>query len=293
MRESWSQTRRGTPQPFSLAALAIGFAASVFASGGTEPLPHAPQAAPQAYRESIAGTLVTFEMVPVPGGTVTIDGRETPVAPFYIGRTEATWDLYDVFALGLDAPKEHGGADAVARPSEPYGAPDYGWGHAGYPAISVTRAAAEAFCAWLTTRTGKQYRLPTEAEWVHAATLAAGGTTLTPGRRAALAWSRENADGRTHPVGQKSADALGLFDLFGNAAEWVTTSDGSQVTRGGSFRDAGDEVGPSARAVQGESWTERDPQLPKSRWWLSDAPFVGFRIVRSGERETGDKEIRR
>ena len=52
------------------------------------------------------------------------------------------------------------------------------------------------------------------------------------------------------------------------------------MTRGGSFRDAAERVGPAARAVQDDSWNERDPQLPKSRWWLSDGPFVGFRIVR-------------
>jgi hypothetical protein len=52
------------------------------------------------------------------------------------------------------------------------------------------------------------------------------------------------------------------------------------VLRGGSYRDAADAVGPASRAVQDESWNIRDPQLPKSRWWLSDAPFAGFRIVR-------------
>ena len=113
----------------------------------------------QAYRESIAGTLVSFEMVPVPGGTVTVAGKSVEVKPFLIGRTEVTWDMYDVFSLGLDAPKSGEGADAVARPSQPYGAPDYGWGHAGYPAISVARPAAQAFADWLSKKTGKKYRL--------------------------------------------------------------------------------------------------------------------------------------
>jgi hypothetical protein len=55
------------------------------------------------------------------------------------------------------------------------------------------------------------------------------------------------------------------------------------VTRGGSFRDSLEGTGPSARAVQDPSWNERDPQLPKSSWWLSDGPFVGFRMVSSGQ----------
>jgi formylglycine-generating enzyme required for sulfatase activity len=232
------------------------------------------QSAP-LYRESIDGTLVTFEMVFVEGG---------PVKPFYIGRTEVTWDLYDVFALGLDRPADVGGADAIARPSQPYGAPDQGWGHAGYPAIAVTRSAAEAFCQWLSAKTGKTYRLPTEAEWAHAAARAVGSAPLTPARLSEVAWHRENAGGRTHPVGTKAPDAIGLLDLFGNAAEWVVADNGAATVRGGSYRDPPAAVGPSARSVQDPSWNERDPQLPKSRWWLSDGPFVGFRVVREIEK---------
>jgi formylglycine-generating enzyme required for sulfatase activity len=234
-------------------------------------------------RDSIPGTLVIFEMVRVPGGAVTVDGAEGPrrieVAPFWIGRTELTWDAYDTFTLSRDpAPSPSGAADAAARPSRPYGAPDYGFGHAGYPAISIARAAAEAFCAWLSARTGKKYRLPTEAEWVRAATLAA--PTWSPERRETIAWHRANAGAKTHAVGSKQADALGLYDLFGNAAEWVVRADGSLVVRGGSYQDPPEHVGPTASSRQTDAWNERDPQIPKSRWWLSDGPFVGFRIVR-------------
>jgi formylglycine-generating enzyme required for sulfatase activity len=233
-----------------------------------------PRARPgqQRYHEKIDGTLVTFEMLLVPGG----DG----VQPFYIGVTEVTWDMYDVFALELDRGAERGNADAIARPSNPYGAPDYGWGHAGFPVMSVTRAAAEAFCSWLSLKTAKAYRLPTEAEWTRAAQLAAA-PALTAARRDAIAWHHGNADGRTHAVGTKSPDALGLFDLFGNVGEWVVPADGALVLRGGSFRDARETIGVTSRAVQDSSWNETDPQLPKSKWWLSDAPFAGFRIVRS------------
>ena len=221
-----------------------------------------------AYRETIPGTTVTFEMVPVPG------------AQFLIGRTEVTWDMYDVFTLGLDRPAgATGGADAVARPSNPYGAPDYGWGHAGFPVISVTRQSAEAFAKWLSQKTGRVYRLPTDAEWAHVAGLAAGKPPFTRDDLSAVSWHRDNAGARTHAAGSKKADRLGLFDLFGNAAEWVTTPDGALVVRGGSFRDDPAQLGPASRAVQDDSWNERDPQLPKSRWWLSDGPFVGFRLV--------------
>jgi formylglycine-generating enzyme required for sulfatase activity len=239
-------------------------------------------ASAQGYKETISGTVVSFEMVPVPGGSVTVGGITVEVAPFSIGRTEVTWDMYDLFAEGGSDVRGNSSSDASARPSRPYGAPDYGWGHAGYPAISVTRQAAAAFCAWLSAKTGTTYRLPTEAEWVRAAELAAGKDS-TNASREVMTWHRGNAGATTHPVGARKPDALGLFDLFGNVAEWVTTSGDARVTRGGSFRDTLENTGPAARAEQDPSWNERDPQLPKSRWWLSDGPFVGFRLVAAGK----------
>ena len=268
---------RSTRLPFCVALLVT---AAVLLIAATEPAADQRSAA-EISRETIPGTVVSFEMVALPEGTVDLDGVSVTVKSFHIGRTEVTWDMYDVFALGLDVPKEKTGADAVARPSQPYGAPDYGWGHAGFPAISVTRDAAEAFCSWLSAKTGHHYRLPTEAEWVHAARLAGGGRTLSTADRNALAWHSGNSSARTHPVGGRKPDALGLFDLFGNAAEWVMTGEGTRVTRGGSFKDPLSAVGPPARALQSDSWNERDPQLPKSRWWLSDGPFAGFRIARN------------
>ncbi len=226
-------------------------------------------------RDSISGTLVTFEMVLVPPQV----SKEGP-RPFYIGRTEVTWDMYDVFMLRLDTARSKGAADALARPSQPYAVPDYDWGHAGYAAISISYQAATAFAEWLSAKTGHRYRLPTEAEWEHAARLAAGGDRISRSHIDSLAWHRDNAERQAHAVGSKMADRLGLYDLFGNAAEWVATSEKPPVTRGGSFRDDPSTMGPMSRAVQAPTWTERDPQLPSSRWWLTDGPFVGFRLVR-------------
>lgn len=220
----------------------------------------------------------------VPGGEWSDpqDASGTPVrvAPFLIGRTEVTWDMYDAFALSAPDSVDRSDSDAVARPTRPYGAPDYGWGHTGFPVISVARTAAEAFCEWLSHRTGKKYRLPTEVEWAYVARLAAGGRLPSSHELDSLAWHAGNAGDRTHAVATKGRDALGLYDLFGNAAEWVMNSTGRPVVRGGSFRDPLAVVGPRARAVQDDRWNERDPQIPQSRWWLSDGPFVGFRLVR-------------
>jgi len=240
------------------------------------------------YRDSIPPTLVTFEMVPVPGGTVTLDSPATPrvvsVAPFWIGKTEVTWDEYDVWVYRLDvATGATGGrdsTDATARPSRPYGAPDRGFGHHGYPALAMTYAAARAYCAWLSARTGRHYALPTDAQWTRALEAGLGpDTSLCAERRDALAWHAGNAVHKSHPVASKQADALGVHDLLGNVAEWVTVPGGAPLVRGGSWADPAARVGPRARAAQTPAWNETDPQFPKSRWWLADAPFVGFRIV--------------
>jgi formylglycine-generating enzyme required for sulfatase activity len=225
-----------------------------------------PRVAPaqEIYTDSVPGTLVRFEMVKLPGTSI------------WMGRTEVTWDLYDAFALSrADSSERMKAADAVARPTRPYGAPDYGWGHAGFPVISIAYTAAESFCSWLSARTGKRYRLPTESEWEQAASMAAKEKSLGD-----IGWHAGNAGVTTHPVGKLPPDAIGLHDLFGNAAEWVKPASGRPVVRGGAYKDEQRNIGPSARSVQAESWNERDPQIPQSRWWMSDAPFVGFRIVR-------------
>lgn len=204
--------------------------------------------------------LAKFKMVPVPGG-------------IYMSETEVTWDLYDVWAFRQDlSPEEHSkGVDAKARPSKPYGAPDRGFGHKGYPAIGMTFKAANDFCAWLSKATGRKYRLPTEDEWKLVATHTAPSE--------ANSWHWENADDTTHPVGKKAPNEHGLHDLLGNAAEWCQGRDGKGVLRGGSFMTKLDKLTPLLRETQTADWNARDPQNPKSKWWLSDAPFAGFRLV--------------
>lgn len=227
----------------------------------------------------IPGSVATFRMVEIPAGKVFIRGSEIDLKSFWIGETEVTWDVYDIFAYRLDltADENAKGVDAQSRPSKPYGAADRGYGHAGYAALGMTFNSAEQFCVWLSKKTGQKYRLPTEAEWEYAAR---AGLTAEPEKLDDWAWYWSNADDKAQPVGKKQANAWGLFDVLGNVMEWVVGLDGKPVAAGGSFMDKKKEIGFTVRKEQTPKWQERDAQRPKSKWWLSDGPFVGLRVVR-------------
>lgn len=187
--------------------------------------------------------------------------------------TEIPWEVYDVFVFGLD--QEHTAAtDAVARPSKPYVLPGEHFGHNGYPALGMTFKAATQFTRWLSAKLGKKYRLPTYAEWT---------AICQAGAEAALethVWHFGNADFQTQKVGTKTADANGLHDMRGNVAEWVDRGEETPVVLGGFYKTKPDTLSCTTELTQTPAWNMTDPQLPKSTWWLSDAPFVGFRVVR-------------
>ncbi|MCQ2149707.1 MAG: SUMF1/EgtB/PvdO family nonheme iron enzyme [Bacteroidales bacterium] len=150
------------------------------------------------FTEHIPGTSVSVSMIAVPGGTFLMGSpedepfrrpdegprREVKLSPFFMGEVEVTWDQYWAFysetmSEGRVAPEvvrtnnAKNTLDAISGPTPPFGAPDQGWGMGDRPAITMTWYAAKTFCQWLSLKTGKNYRLPTEAEWEYAAR---GGT---------------------------------------------------------------------------------------------------------------------
>ena len=111
------------------------------------------------------------------------------------------------------------------------------------PAVNVSWRDGVAFCKWLSSQDGGTYRLPTEVEWEHACR--AGTSTRWhsgqhPGDAMTKGWVSETAKGKPHRVGQYPPNGFGLYDMIGNAGEWVqdyfNDSSPSRVRKGGTFR---------------------------------------------------------
>ena len=242
------------------------------------------------------------------------------IEPFWMGKHEVTWDEFELWSLQRDfrqrkrqqteSTERDRLVDAVTTPTPPYTDLSFGMGTRGYPVICVTQHAARKYCEWLSARTGLYHRLPTEAEWEYACR--AGTTTADScGDRSKLddhAWHSGNSavDGTTtlHPVGKKKPNPWGLHDMHGNVAEWVLDKydpgfyakfpkdqaatfplslaerEYPRVARGGSWMSDPNTVRSAARQASTAAWKESDPGLPQSAWYVTDAPFVGFRIVR-------------
>ena len=256
----------------------------------------------------VKDTTVQFTMIKLPAGEVelklgNLPAKKVAVKSVWIGETEVTWDEFDTYAYGLDIKDEKEKIDSVGktRPSKPYGAPDFGFGHAGYPCLAETYFSAQMYCKWLSEKTGKKFRLPTEAEWEYACR--AGGAPVKIQDKDALAkvaWFEDISEEKSHPAKQKAANDWGFFDMLGNAAEWVDKDADAQkadeaydkenpdkptkraempVARGGSWKDAADKISSGQRFPQTSQWNVTDPQNPKSRWWLADGKFISFRVV--------------
>ena len=243
-----------------------------------------PQATLAPYTETLPGSVVDIDMVPIPGGTVMIGGKSVTVKPFWIARTETPWEAYDIFLGSGPSSKPYDQSkfapDAIARPSKSYILPDLGWGHNGYPVINVSFTSVDMFCRWIAAATKKKYRLPTEAEWELACR--AGATGSWHMDKADLdknAWYADNSVGTTHPIGKKAPNKFGLIDMLGNVGNWATDMAGEPVLCGGSYMDPAAMISPTTRRKWMPAWQASDPQIPKSRWWLADGSFCGFRLV--------------
>jgi formylglycine-generating enzyme required for sulfatase activity len=313
----------------SVVALALGQGRRTTAQG-------APPAPPVDYEQPIPGTDLVIPLVAIPGGHLAIpqgakDSETSPgksatiaIEPFWIGKYEITWAAYRQYMnlcslfeqfddAGLRQVEGYRDVDAITAPSKLYD-PSFTYTSGdgpNQPAVSMTQYAAKQFTKWLSLTTGRFYRLPTDAEWEYACR--AGTTTAysygdDPSQLDSVAWYYDNADDMTHPIGEKRPNAWGLYDMHGNACEWVLdeyredwygqfagrTVPGEEaicwprrpyprILRGGSWNlDPPDCRSDSRRRSDDDQWQSYDPNSPQSPWWFAsdESQDVGFRIVR-------------
>ncbi len=285
-----------------------------------------PAAEFSGYKEPVPGADVSISMIPVSGGNFLMGsheaepGRADPEGPqhevsvgdFWMGQFEVTWAQYQVFVYRDDdfdrlvSPQKLAelAIDGVTGASAPYTMTGMGdRKQENHPATSVTQHAALSYARWLSAKTGRFYRLPTEAEWEYACR--AGTDTAwsfgnDPGAADDFAVYDGNSDRGSAAVGTRKPNPWQLYDMHGNVAEWTMdqydpvfyaksgpdnpmnrpTTLFPRVTRGGSWAHRVSAIRCAARLPSDPDWKEMDPQLPRSSWWHTDAPFVGFRLVR-------------
>jgi formylglycine-generating enzyme required for sulfatase activity len=310
------------------------------------PLPEAEAKAAKEmkpYAELIEHTEAKIDLVPIPGGKFLMGApkdeegskdderpqHEVEIAPFWMGKYEITWDAYEVWMFDLDIQRRNvlGGTETprdkasleyqLSQPTEPYTDMSFGMGKRGFPAICMTQLAAKTFCDWLSTKTGRYYRLPTEAEWEYACR---AGTTTTYSfgddaeQLGDYGWFFDNSSEKYQKVGKKKPNPWGLYDMHGNVSEWTLdqysaadfyakskeqgvaknplnnpTKEYPISVRGGSWNDDPEILRSASRIASHPDWKKQDPQIPKSIWYFTDAQFVGFRIVRPLEEPTAQE----
>lgn len=227
------------------------------------------------------------------------------VSAFEMSAFEITHDQFNIFYRD-DNTSQGSKVDAVTRPTAQY--IDLSWNmgkDGGYPVNSMSVDGAMMFCRWLYSKTGIFFRLPTEAEWEYACRAGSKTTYFfgnDPAQLGQYAWFKTNSKLKYQKVGQKKPNAWGLYDMLGNVAEWTLdqydpayftklgdnasdplinpTARYPRSVRGGSYIDDAQKLSVSNRQFSEVTWNKRDPQIPKSRWWLTDGAFAGFRIVK-------------
>jgi hypothetical protein len=140
------------------------------------------------------------------------------------------------------------------------------------PAMGMRWHAAVGYCDWLSSVTGRRFRLPTEAEWDLACLAGAGQT-----------WDKESSGGRTHDVGESMPNALGIHDLLGNVWEYTLEfergDEYSPVLRGGAWNTPKAELRCDIRMGVNKDWYEADVERPRSSWWFTGNFDQGMRVL--------------
>jgi formylglycine-generating enzyme required for sulfatase activity len=194
--------------------------------------------------------------------------HQVNIKSFAIGRYEVTFDEYDQYVA----------ATGAATPD------DQGWGRGKRPVIEVNWEDANAYAKWLSAKTGQHYRLPTEAEWEYAARANTSGDYYWgDGDAGDFAWFKGNSNNQTHPVGAKKPNEFGLYDVSGNAREWVQDCFVQGYKSAHADGSVMNENDCSGRVVRGGSWAG-GPSFQRSAfrdWFFANdrSINIGFRLA--------------
>ena len=166
-------------------------------------------------------------------------------------------------------------------------------GYEQHPVVMVTMYGAQSYCNWLSTKTGKTYRLPTEAEWEFAArggTKSKGYTYSGSNDWDEVSWSLDNSSNLPHAIGLKNPNELGLYDMSGNAWEWCKdwySKDYYKTSPAADPQGPPPPPPPTYKVLRGGSFGQLfsfnriatrysyDPNVPTQ--------YFGFRVARDGE----------
>jgi formylglycine-generating enzyme required for sulfatase activity/serine/threonine protein kinase len=186
--------------------------------------------------------------------------------PFYLGDCDVTVGAFRRFVddIGYKTDAEKDGKGGFGFDEKGVGAqkPEFAWHNPGFkqtdshPVVNVSWNDAAAFCQWLGRKEGKEYRLPTEAQWEYACR--AGSTTRysfgdDEGSLGEYAWYDGNSGNKAHPVGEKKPNAWGLYDMHGSVWKWCADWHDSGYYAKSSSDDPTGPVGGSYRVSRGGS----------------------------------------
>ena len=214
-----------------------------------------------------------LEFVKVKGGTFTMGDaafedakpHKVKLRSYYMQKTEVTQELWEA-VMGSN--------------------PSYFNGCPNCPVEQVSWVDIQQFISKLNAKTGKTYRLPTEAEWEFAAR---GGKKSKGYKYAgsneieAVAWYYKNNENKTHPVGQKSPNELGIYDMTGNVWEWCSDWYGESYYNSSPGNNPQGPDSGTYRVMRGGSWRiSAEYCLVAGRYdWIPDfRDFnLGFRLL--------------
>jgi len=297
------------------------------------------------FKETIPRSVISFNMIAIDGGEFILGSpndeefREEDEGPqinvflnnYWLGEHEVTWNEYQLFMkeTGKEGRSEDQylviknktEVDGITGPTPPYGNPGQGWGKGEKPAITMTHFAAQFYCKWLSDKTGKNYRLPTEAEWEYACRAGTRMPYFFDGSPSDFSnqvfWNKifgidttnifsyvvyiENSSSQTQMPDFVKANSFGLKNMLGNVKEFC-----SDFYSSNAYKDYHDGINNPTGPSEGEEYVIRGgsyksdaadlrvanrDKTNKTAWLITDPQIPKSRWWYSDKNEVGFRVV--